>query len=312
MAKKKPDKKTPSKSSPLADRRAMEKSMMDIQKLLQGRDFESIEEVNKFLKEALSKGMPVEEAAPDSSLEEAQDIMVQAWEATGARRVKLARKALEVCPDCADAYVLLAEEVAQTPAEARAFYEQGVKAGERALGPDARKELKGHYWGVLETRPYMRARFGLAQCLWEMGELREAADHMSALLKLNPDDNQGVRYSLLTLLMELGDNDAALKLHRKYKDDAMAVWRYNGALLTFRLEGPSEKAAQELKDAISYNPLVPPYLLGTKNLPKYLPAYIGFGDENEAVAYTAENDQVWIESKGALEWLKKAWSAFNE
>lgn len=32
----------------------------------------------------------------------------------------------------------------------------------------------GHFWGILETRFYMRARAGLAEALWELGE-RDAA-----------------------------------------------------------------------------------------------------------------------------------------
>ncbi len=59
--------------------------------------------------------------------------MYEAWNAQGARRAQLARKALEISPDCADAYVLLAEEKARTLGEARDLFVQGVAAGERAL-----------------------------------------------------------------------------------------------------------------------------------------------------------------------------------
>jgi len=86
--------------------------------------------------------------------------MYEAWDASGAQRVKLARKALEISPDCADAYVLLAEETAENLAEKRELYEQGVAAGERALGERMFKEEAGSFWGILQTRPYMRARAG--------------------------------------------------------------------------------------------------------------------------------------------------------
>jgi len=44
-------------------------------------------------------------------LEEAQEIMYDAYEAgTKAKRIKLAKKALTISQDCADAYILLAEE----------------------------------------------------------------------------------------------------------------------------------------------------------------------------------------------------------
>ena len=50
------------------------------------------------------------------------------------RRVQLAREALAICPDCADAYVLLAEH-ARSRKEALRLYEQGRRrrrAGARA------------------------------------------------------------------------------------------------------------------------------------------------------------------------------------
>ena len=38
------------------------------------------------------------------------------------------------------------------------YYAKGVEAGELALGPKGFKQYAGHFWGFLETRPYMRAR----------------------------------------------------------------------------------------------------------------------------------------------------------
>ena len=85
-------------------------------------------------------------------------------------RIKLAKQALTISDDCVDAYVLLAEESAKTLPEARDLYAIGVKAGERVLGKELFTEAVGHFWGMVETRPYMRARAGLANCLWLLGE----------------------------------------------------------------------------------------------------------------------------------------------
>src|SRR5205823_13633226 len=43
---------------------------------------------------------------------------------------------------------------------ARALYEQGVAAAERALGPDVFAQEAGRFWGIVGTPPYMRARLG--------------------------------------------------------------------------------------------------------------------------------------------------------
>jgi len=288
-------------ASPTNMRRANEQMLQNIGKLLQEREFGSADEANAYLQELLSSG-GIPALASTNPLDRAQELMYDAWEATGSRRVKLARQALEISPDCADAYVLLAEEARSLP-EAKRLYEQGVSAGERALGPQMFEEDAGHFWGIIETRPYMRARAGLASCLWQLGERQAAIEHYADMLRLNPGDNQGIRYVLANCLLRQGDDIALAKLLDQYKDDAMAEWLYTRALLAFRREGAGKKANAALKKALKENEFVPAYLLGKKRLPRQLPDYIGFGDENEAVSYAAGALAIWRETPGALDWL---------
>lgn len=56
----------------------------------------------------------------------AEDLIYEAWAATAPRRAVLAREALALWPDCADAYVLLAQ-AASSLEEARELFEQGVR-----------------------------------------------------------------------------------------------------------------------------------------------------------------------------------------
>src|SRR5262245_39259464 len=134
-------------------------------------------------------------AAAGTPLDEAQELMYQAFGMPNPEeRVKLAKQALDLSPDCADAYVLLAEHT-KSRKEALRLFEKGVAAGERGLGSKAFQEDAGHFWGILETRPYMRAREGLASKLWTMGRRDEAIKHLQDMLRLNPGDNQGVRYT---------------------------------------------------------------------------------------------------------------------
>jgi tetratricopeptide (TPR) repeat protein len=126
--------------------------------------------------------MPATAATP---LQKAQELMYRAVDARARRRIQLAKKALEVSPDCADAYVLLAEEAA-TPEASLDLYRQGIAAGERAMGPDTMRDEVGHFWGIVATRPYMRAKIWLAQCLQEMERMEEAIGHYQELLRLVP------------------------------------------------------------------------------------------------------------------------------
>lgn len=234
---------------------------------------------------------------------EAQHLMYEAWDSNGPTRIELARRALEIDPDCADAYVLLAEETARSVEEARDLHAKGVAAGERSLGPKAFEEDAGHFWGILETRPYMRARAGLAASLWAMGDREAAVGHYREMLRLNPNDNQGIRDVLATRLLDLGHDDDLERLLEQYEDDASALWAYTWALHAFRRGGDSEAARTRLRDAIRTNRHVPAYLLGRKRLPRTLPDFIGMGDEDEAVAYATENLRNWQRTPGALVWL---------
>lgn len=244
----------------------------------------------------------------DPQLRAAQQLMYQAWEADNpAHRLALAHQALTLSPDCADAYVLLAEEEADTAARALQLYEQGVAAGERALGGQFQANV-GHFWGVLETRPYMRARAGLAETLWSMNRRTEAAAHYRELLRLNPADNQGNRYALLNLLLQSGEEAGARDLLGQY-DDGLAEWQYTRALLEFKRSGAGPAAQPLARAALEQNAHVPAYLTGQKRLPLHLPPSMGWGDENEAQHYAARYLNLWRQTPGAVEWLAGQTSA---
>jgi len=162
------------------------------------------------------------------------------------------------------------------------LYQKGVEAGERALGPRFFEEEVGAFWGLMQTRPYMRARHGLALTLWKLGARTEAIAHLQELLRLNPHDNQGTRYSLVSWLFETGVDEELGKLFATYGDDAAAEWTYTQALWTFRLQGASRQANQLVREAYRWNTRVPAYLLGSRQLPQELPRMIGLGNEREA------------------------------
>lgn len=280
----------------------MEKITSDIIRMVKDKNFKSIEDANAFLQDILSSGT-VPSFSRNTPLDQAQELIYDAWDSSGKRRVELALRALEISKDCADAYVLLAEEKAHDLLQSKEYYELGVKAGERALGPKVFKNEVGYFWGLLETRPYMRARAGLAECLWMLGEREPAIKHYEDMLRLNPNDNQGIRYILVNCLFAVGADPFAERLLNQYKNDIACSWTYSRALLLFRKEGPSTKANKILNQALKQNSFVPFYLLGKKKMPRLLPSFVGIGDENEAIGYTAESIEVWRSTPAAFQWL---------
>ncbi len=236
----------------------------------------------------------------------AQELIYDAWELPSEKkRIELAGKALELWPDCADAYVILGEDKAANIEQVLDYYQKGVRAGERALGRKGFREYAGHFWGFLETRPYMRARARLADTLLLLGRKDEAARHFSEMLTLNPGDNQGVRYELAALLLELDRDEELEELLVQYEEDGSAGLSYMRALSAFRREGDSPGSRSLLADALESNPHVPEYMLAQKKLPRRLPVAIGFGDESEAISCVYTYQLGWARTDGALEWLGK-------
>ena len=289
---------------PIPDMRASERALSDIHTALAGQQFESIEEANIFFKAQLASGgfSPARKKGI-TPLETAQDIMYDAWDSKGKQRIDLAYKALSVSKDCADAYVLLAEEAAADSGEAIRFLEDGVRAGERALGQKMFEEEAGYFWGILETRPYMRARFDLAHLLCLAGKQAEAIAHMQDLLRLNPGDNQGVRHELAVCLLEEGNLEALEKLLDGYPDEYSAVWFYSRAFMKYRQEGRTPAGDACLVEAFEQNRFVPLYLLGKKRFPAHSPDYMSIGDDTEAVVYALNSIRTWQEIRGALMWM---------
>lgn len=248
----------------------------------------------------------MESAPAASDLDRAQD---KAFDAMGAstrrKRVALAKEALAISPLCADAYSILAKETA-TAEKALPFYRQAVDAGAQALGEGAFEDDVGLFWGLLETRPYMRARHGLASALWETGQRAEAVAHYEDMLRLNPNDNQGIRYSLIDALLELGRDNEAAKLLTRYRNDSSATWAWSRALLSFRRKGDSAPSRKALSRAVENNPHVTAYLLRLKAMPRTLPALMGMGDDSEAVVYVDNADETWMATPGAKAWVTAA------
>jgi tetratricopeptide (TPR) repeat protein len=288
----------------------MDQAMASLQKLLADQDFASIDEANAFLQQTLkAHGGRLPEFAPETPLEQAEALVAQAYEVSApTRQRELARQALKLSPDCADAYVLLAELEPETMRKLE-LLDQAVAAGRRALGEEHFKEVEGEFWGFLETRPFMRAYGGLAELAWALGDRARAIAIYTDMLRLNPNDNQGVRYTLATCLLEERTPDAQQALQAllaQFPEDAAANWAYNRALLFFQLKGQaSEMADQALRGALKANPHVPPLLLGDQPMPRELPQFIGMGDLNEAVEYVAFAHNAWRHTSGALLWLRR-------
>lgn len=79
--------------------------------------------------------------------------------------------------------------------------------GDLITPPNLFEEHAGHFWGILDTRTYMRARYALVEALLESETytaVNAAHDHIMDLLRLSRSDNMGVRDLVPALKLRLG------------------------------------------------------------------------------------------------------------
>ncbi|KIW97847.1 uncharacterized protein Z519_01431 [Cladophialophora bantiana CBS 173.52] len=80
----------------------------------------------------------------------------------------------------------------------------------------------GYFWGLLNTRNYMRARFDLADTVRRLGTLdgvSEGLDHMWDMLRLCRADNMGVRDLIPPMMLRLDQDQECYDFIKSYATD---------------------------------------------------------------------------------------------
>ncbi|MFP4105592.1 MAG: tetratricopeptide repeat protein [Phycisphaerae bacterium] len=221
-----------------------------------------------------------------------------------ARVLKLLDEALGLDPDCVDALRITVEIGCESRDDLVEGMQNTVQIAEEKLGKEAFEDDRGHFWGVVRTRPYMRARSRLAKLLCESGRFDEAAGHFLELLELDPHDHIGSRYRLLEIYLQQSKIDDAHELLSAYEDDPAATWQW-GWILTVFLLGDEQGAADLLALAREDNPFVENYFTGRRQIPDHPSDSIRFGGEDEAQTTAFEIGAAWKAHPRAVQWLRQ-------
>lgn len=280
---------------------SMERELLRLENETSNRDLETMDDIQTFLNQQVNQ-----QGAKRilSNKEKAQELLYDAYESTGNKRIELAKKALKLYPNSPDAYNILAELELNEVKEEKLLL-KAIEVGEKELGKKFIEENKGYFWGIVSTRPYMRAKYNYAVFLHETDRLAEAIRQYEELLQLDLNDNQGVRYELFIAYVESGLFKKAEALLKKYNETTTANGAYNLVLIELLQNGVTNKAKQLLKKAKQQNPYVPDYLLGKKDIPMYLPNHYQLGSESEAIIYADNHWTLWAGNPKLLDFLKK-------
>jgi tetratricopeptide (TPR) repeat protein len=224
-------------------------------------------------------------------------------------RREISEMALRLSPSCAEAYIVRAD-VESEPVRKIEMLEKATQIAFDQLDSSRFQRPDGYFWQMMITRPYMRCITALALALWETGDKSSAIDHFKALLKLNPADNQGLRFRLLNWMLAFDASNAEVdKYLTEYEREQSAFGTYARALWQFIRHGDGKPSQIALRKAIESNKFVPALLCGTVKSPSLKITRVVRGTPEEAIAYQRTASGAWQTADGALDWLARNCSA---
>ena len=242
-----------------------------------------------------------------------QDMEDQAWEEISAGNydaaTRLARNAMRIEPNAIDCYNILAQAT-DLVGEQIAFAKEAVRLGEIQFKDEIVAAPNDDYpfYGILETRPYMRALHSLSLALWSderPGAKDEAIEVAEHALRICPNDNIGFRFLLLEWLAINDRWSEGYPIAKTYGEDVMVPLRMWAALYGFRA-GELDYAKERLDAALHYNPHIVKELTKKKRSKLSPMAMVAHGSIEEAQHYAGTAHEIWRDVPGALDWLKSA------
>ena len=140
------------------------------------------------------------------------------------------------------------------------------------------------------------------------GKRNEAIAQAKKIMRMNPNDNQGIRQLLCTWFLEARDTEGCTNLLRKYGTNGEASLSYADVLLQYLRWKKDDAVENEVKQAlyvaIKANPFVPD-LLGTEGIEKDdQDPYYSRGGIKDAKIYVIGSQKLWGKYPESVDWIK--------
>ena len=211
-------------------------------------------ELNEKLQEFIQKYNAGELEYEETDLDKAYALLEKAQNTTSEKKaLKLAKEAYEFCPACFDA-LLFQVSLEENSLKRDELLAEGLAKEKERLQKEGffDKDNIGIFYGIFETRPYIRGLYLKTSNLLDDGKYTQGVESCKEILKLNNSDNTGTRYLLMATYALLENEKEALKLYKQYPENNLEML-FPLFALYYKL-GNDEKAHQYLDKIFKSNP----------------------------------------------------------
>jgi len=261
-------------------------------------------EEQRLLEEKKGTHMDMAEARIDEADDLFHEGMEHWWVGDVTSACRLYRKAVKLDPNHGDALTHLGIAAYERGRlkQAEELYRAAIEAEEPKLERDGDEV----HWGIIENRPYLRALGNLALCHRRRRRWGEALEIHLRMLRLNPNDNQGVRALVGEELHRVGRLEEAIVAHERAQEFPACNF---GLALALLAAGRATDAALPLLRGIAANRYVAPMLLGEPWGRLECSHMTSLAEPEEASAYVEGAADLWRKTDGSAGFLRSWWAA---
>ena len=261
-----------------------------IKEFLENTDAKNEEELNEALGKFFEQYNNGEIEYENTPLDEAYELLEEAENAKTIKDAKrLAKKAFETSNACFDAKLFLAD-IEDNSIKSRKILNEGLEFEKKRLEQEGffDKENIGSFYGLYETRPYIRGLYTKARNLSNEGKYKKAIDVCKEILRLNENDNTGARYLLMALYAVIEDEKAILDLYKKYNEEINLEMLFPLFVLYYKKEDDGN--AKKYLDMINKNNkhFIKFFKETIKLEEDSMPGYYSRGNASEVLMYMRE------------------------
>ena len=188
------------------------------------------------------------------------------------------------------------------------FIERAFQIAESIIPREFDLKTDKILWGDIDNRALLRAFQAKGVLLMEEKQYKDAVKKLEFLIRVNPNDNQGIRYLLTDCYFSLGKFNAVVRLFSRFQDDFDPTTLYCLGLVYY-MKGNKKLSRKYLLKGIESYPRVAIDLISSRaRFPEkeYSKNYGGVlsGGEVQAFEYRGKYFPYWKNSEGSLDFLE--------